>query len=431
MTTGDLPQTLGRLAEAVRLASRTLLSIDSNPVPREWRHITKIDPENAKKLPVLFPLYLRHTGAVSVGGSRDVNAHNTEETFELLRWTPTPAFHEPSAPEHVTEATRREARFLAIPEVLNGDTESLVGTLGSGIEHIRDELVPSLLESKLSVPLPDALQRRLAEFATSWLLSEAVFEAYIIQNVESAAARESGVTESDRLSPTEAKHRAMAAERHLGSKVVYLEYSGTFGGDEAAETLRAIDEGVSWSRVWYGGGLDSADAANAMLDAGADAVVVGNVFHEVAAEEAELASRAVDAFESAPTRDDLRQWLESEVDPSETAGARYLSTVPSVHDSTRRALDYLVDSLYLLLVLEDLHEDGEFEDADDLWEAASVRAPEGMLPPERNRRGAFSADREGDDGRRQAREYLRELFGARFDADHDIPDGHLSLAADE
>jgi phosphoglycerol geranylgeranyltransferase len=431
MTTGELPQTLGRLAEATRIASRTLLSLDTNPVPADWRHITKVDPENAKKLPVLFPLYLQHTSAVSVGGSRDVNAHNTAETFDLLSWTPTPAFHEPSAPEHVTTNTRKKAEFLAIPEVLNGDTESLVGKLGSGIEHIRDELVPSLLAAKLPVALPDAVERRVAAFATSWLLSEAVFEAYIIQNVDSAAARESGVTADDRLTPTAAKHRAMAAERHLGSKVVYLEYSGTFGGEEAADILRAIREGVSWSRIWYGGGLDSADAANAMLDAGADAVVVGNVFHEVADDEAEIARRATEAFDAVPTRDDLRTWVESAVDVSETAGARYLSTIPSVHDPEQRATDYLVDSLYVWLAFDAVGEETDPTGIEARWQAATGRSPDELLPPESHRRGAFVDSDVDDEGRELAREYLREVLDARFGGENALPGDHLSLPTDE
>jgi phosphoglycerol geranylgeranyltransferase len=368
---------------------------------------------------------------VSVGGSRDVNAHNTAETFDLLSWTPTPAFHEPSAPEHVTTNTRKKAEFLAIPEVLNGDTESLVGKLGSGIEHIRDELVPSLLAAKLPVSLPDAVERRVAAFATSWLLSEAVFEAYIIQNVDSAAARESGVTADDRLTPTAAKHRAMAAERHLGSKVVYLEYSGTFGGEEAADILRAIREGVSWSRIWYGGGLDSADAANAMLDAGADAVVVGNVFHEVADDEAEIARRATEAFDAVPTRDDLRTWVESAVDVSETAGARYLSTIPSVHDPEQRATDYLVDSLYVWLAFDAVGEETDPTGIEARWQAATGRSPDELLPPESHRRGAFVDSDVDDEGRELAREYLREVLDARFGGENALPGDHLSLPTDE
>ncbi|MFC7080692.1 hypothetical protein [Halorussus caseinilyticus] len=95
-------RSLGRVGRGMTLAARTVLPVDTNPVPADWTHVTKVDPENAKKLPLLYPVYLRHTSAVSVGGSADVTARNTEETFDLLAPASVPVFHEPSGPRHVT-----------------------------------------------------------------------------------------------------------------------------------------------------------------------------------------------------------------------------------------------------------------------------------------------------------------------------------------
>ncbi|MFB6122339.1 MAG: geranylgeranylglyceryl/heptaprenylglyceryl phosphate synthase [Haloferacaceae archaeon] len=352
---GTMPRTLGRAVAAVETAVRTLLRADTNQVPR-WRHVTKVDPERDRRLPLLYPRYLRHTDAVSVGGSSDVTAANTEATFDALDWVPVPAVHEPSAPAHVTETTRDRAAFIAIPEVLNGTVESLVGTLGHGIERIREELVPDLLDRKLPWWMPAIVRERLAEFATAWFLRDAVFEAYVIQNDESAAAREAGVTAADRLDPTEAKRRAMAAEHRLGSEILYLEYSGTFGGDEATAILDAVSDAVSWTRVWYGGGLDSAADADAVLDAGADAVVVGNAFHAVAAEERTLCRRAADALPADASRDRIRRWLTAERDLSATAAARYLSTVPTVTDPSALARETLVATVATWLRVTRLRE---------------------------------------------------------------------------
>jgi len=295
-----IARSLGRLAAGARIAARTAAPVDTNPVPGDWEHVTKVDPEDEKRLPIAYPLYLDHTDGISVGGSRDVTPQNTEDTFELLEYVPTPAFHEPSAPEHVTDAARDRAAFLAIPEVLNGDTESLIGKLGSGIDHVRTDIAPSMIDRKVGW-LPTRAKDLLAEFAGSWLLSDAVFEAYVIQNVDSAAAREANVTEADLLDPEAARRRAMAAERRLGSEVLYLEYSGTYGDAEAEAILSAIDDGTNWSRVWYGGGIDSRESAERMLAAGADTVVVGDAFHEVAEEEAALAERARDEIGPVPT----------------------------------------------------------------------------------------------------------------------------------
>jgi phosphoglycerol geranylgeranyltransferase len=354
----DRARLLSRLARGARLAARTALPVDTNPVPAEWTHVTKVDPEAAKKLPLLFPLYLQHTSAVSVGGSADVTPENTEETFDLLAPASVPVFHEPSGPRHVTQRTRDQADLLAIPEVLNGDSESLVGQLGAGTEYIREELVPDLLDDELPW-LPDFAADPLADWATSWLLAEAVYEAYIIQNPDSAAAREANVSGDDLLSPREAKQHAMAAERHLESELVYLEYSGTYGGEEAGDILDSVSEALSWSRLWYGGGLDSRECAEAMLDAGADAVVVGDVFHRVADEEAEICERAgreldADATSTADEVDDVRKWVRENVAVGDSAAAAYLATIPSVGDPEQLAERYLTATIQAWLVLREL-----------------------------------------------------------------------------
>lgn len=367
MTSFDgLARALGRLGRGATLAARNVLPVDSNPVPAEWTHVTKVDPEEEKTLPLLYPLYLQHTDAVSVGGSADVTARNTEETFDLLAPASVPVFHEPSGPRHVTRQTRESAHMLAIPEVLNGDSESLVGQLGAGTEYIREELVPEMLADDLPW-LPDFAADPLADFATSWLLAEAVFEAYIVHNPNSAAARESNVSESDLLDPREAKQRAMAAERHLGSELLYLEYSGTYGGDEAIETLQQISPALSWSRLWYGGGIDSRERALAMLDAGADTVVVGDAFHRVAEEEADICERAVrqlDADGDGGSEFGLdsvtvREWVREHVTVADSEAAAYLATIPSVPNPERRATEYLTATIRAWLTLQTLSADGE------------------------------------------------------------------------
>ena len=370
----DRARLLGRLARGGRLAARTALPVDTNPVPAEWTHVTKVDPEEAKKLPLLFPAYLQHTDAVSVGGSADVTASNTEETFDLLAPTSVPVFHEPSGPRHVTQRTREQADLLAIPEVLNGDSESLVGQLGAGTEYIREELVPDLLDDELPW-LPDFAADPLADLATSWLLAEAVFEAYVIQNPDSAAAREANVSEADLLTCGEAKQHAMAAERHLESELVYLEYSGTYGGEETVEILDSVSEALSWSRLWYGGGLDSREHVEAMLDAGADAVVVGDAFHRVAEEEADLCGRAareldgvvasnVDLTSNANATtdgdaDEVREWVRETVTVGDSAAAAFLATIPSVAEPERLAKRYLTETLRAWLALRELSADSE------------------------------------------------------------------------
>jgi phosphoglycerol geranylgeranyltransferase len=403
------------IGAAASIGGRTVLGLDTNQVPADWSHITKIDPELGKQLPLAYPLYLQHTSAVSVGGSSDVTGETTEQTFDLMNGAGVTAFHEPSAARHVTDTTREQSDFLAIPEVLNGDGEALVGILGEGIEYARDELAPAMIREKLPVPVSDGLTRKLSTFAASWLLREAVFEAYIIMNLDSAAAREGNVTEDDLLSPDEAKQRALAAEHHLESEVIYLEYSGTFGGEEAADILEAIDEAIGWPRIWYGGGLANREDAQTVLDAGADAVVVGNVFHEVAPEEAALYEAAVDDLGTDADRAAVESWVETQVEPAETTAAKFLSTVVDVPDPDRRAVRYLAAGVHSALQLRAIADDLDDPDA-----AAIRTAMDGTTVPGET---AY-ADALAGNARPLARRVGVSLLAEAFDLD--LADGFES-----
>lgn len=412
-------RSLGRALAGARIAARTALPVDSNPVPGDWAHVTKVDPELEKRLPLAYPLYLQHTDAVSVGGSRDVTSRNTEATFELLEYVPTPAFHEPSAPRHVTDATHEHAAFMAIPEVLNGDVESLVGQMGAGIEYIRGELVPEMLRERAPW-LPPVVRDPVAEFATSWMLAEANFEAYIIQNPDSAAAREAGVDEDDVLAPDEAARRAMAAERRIGSEVLYVEYSGTYGGQEGQKVVEAIDDATTWSRLWYGGGIDSREAATDMLDAGADAVIVGDAFHEIAEEEADLAARALEELSPDADLVTVEEWIVDRRDLADTEAARYLSTIPSVDRPEATALDYLATGVWLRLRIEALA-----TEAEDVETPADLRS---LLDEPLPGRGQFAEL--GDRGDAYARALTASLLGARLGIEVDeLQVDHLGVGA--
>lgn len=359
------------VASAISIGGRTLLGLDTNPVPSDWTHITKVDPEGAKKLPLLFPNYLAHTSAVSVGGSRDVTEENTEETFDLLTESGATAFHEPSGPKHVTEQTRDQAEFLAVPEVLNGDSEALVGTLGEGLAYVREELGPKLIEEKIGLPIDGLFGDRATDFIAGWMMQEAVFEAYIIMNPDSAAAREANVSEENLLSAQQAKERALAAQHHLESEIIYLEYSGTFGGAEATEMLESIDDAVSWSQIWYGGGLDTRENVNKVLNAGADAVVVGDVFHRVADTEAELFEQARGKFDADTDAATLTDWITETVDVGATDAGRYLSTIPDVTQPEERAIEYLTQSLEFALAVDALAGELEAPTAREISRAVS------------------------------------------------------------
>jgi phosphoglycerol geranylgeranyltransferase len=415
-----LTELAGRFESYARMASiggRRLLGLDTNPVPADWRHVTKVDPEASKPVPVGFPLYLARTSAVSVGGSRGVTVENTEATFALLEHAPVPAVHEPSAAGHVSTETAKQMEFLAVPEVLNGDSEALIGTLGEGLEHVREELGPEFIEQRIGFSPGGFLEDRTVDAMAAYLMDEAVFEAYIIMNPDSAAAREANVTESELLSAEEARRRALAAEYHLESEVLYLEYSGTFGGEEAVELLAAIEDATSWTRVWYGGGLDSRDATEQVLAAGADAVVVGDIFHDIAAAEARLVERAREQFRDVPDLDRVHSWLSETAELDLNAATRYLSTIPDVAEPESLAHEYLAATVRFVLLLADEAAEYDEPTASQLTEAAEA-VTDRVADTER-------ATLEGE----SARCLALALLGDRFDVSvsEDLPAEHIGV----
>lgn len=425
MSLTDWATRFERLAALASIGGRRLLGLDTNPVPADWTHITKLDPEPEKKLPLVYPLYLSHTSAVSVGGSRDVTGHNTEETFELMAATGVPTVHEPSAPTHVTSQTREQSRFLAIPEVLNGDSRALVGTLGKGLDRVREDVGPEIIEETVGFRPGNLLGGRLTDSAAAYLMQTAVFEAYIIMNTDSAAAREANVAESDRLSPEEARERALAAEYHLESEVLYIEYSGTYGGSEAVEILETVDDATSWSRLWYGGGLDDRERAKRMVDAGADAVVVGDVFHDIADLERDLVGRAraefaPDGTGAVPETERLEQWVETSIDGKPSA-TRYLATILDVTEPAQRAVEYLGAAVELALRLDTLAADLTDPDEQRLREELRDRT----LPAQTR-----VADRLDEE---TVRRLSLGVLADRFDVDTDkgFPARHLAVSLRE
>lgn len=240
----------------------------------EWdeiSHVTKVDP--AKPMPA-DPTILAGTDLVLVGGSDTVSEANTLAAIEAVRQhaPDVPVAQEPYDGEHVSSKTIAATDWLAIPAVYNGNRDHFVGkhldvfaTIASAPARSRGVNVPlfgKYLESKGTA-------------AVGELARSIVGEGYVIQHLDSAAARTAGVERA--LSADEVAGAAMATEHYYGFPIFYVEYSGTYGGPadiEAAATF--LEETV----LLYGGGIDSREKADEILAAGADAIVVGDCFHE-------------------------------------------------------------------------------------------------------------------------------------------------------
>lgn len=237
----------------------------------EITHVTKVDP--AKPLPRELDA-LEETDAVLVGGSDGVTAENSLAAIERIRdhAPATPILQEPYSSEHVSTDTIEAADRLAIPAVYNGDREHFVGKhvdlfteVGNKPEELFGTGLPVLGDIIASKGL-DAVAK---------MADKIVGEGYVIQNLDSKAARVSGVEGT--FSTEQVAGAALATEAFYGFPIFYLEYSGTYGGPE---DVAAAATHLEDATLVYGGGIDSGRRAAEILDAGADAIVVGDCFHD-------------------------------------------------------------------------------------------------------------------------------------------------------
>ncbi|RQG97989.1 heptaprenylglyceryl phosphate synthase [Natrarchaeobius chitinivorans] len=234
-------------------------------------HVTKVDP--AKDLPPDLTV-LEGTDLILVGGSDGVTEANTLEAVrEIDAYRPdVPVCQEPNSSTHVSTETIDAVDALAVAAVYNGDREHFVGKhvdLFTEIGRKPDEITGS------SVPGVGGFVESKGVDVVSDLASKIFGEGYVVQNLESTAATRAGVETT--YTPEQVAGAALATETFYGFPVFYVEYSGTYGGTRDVEAAsRYIEE----TTLLYGGGIDSGEKASAVLDAGADAVVVGDCFHD-------------------------------------------------------------------------------------------------------------------------------------------------------
>ncbi len=237
----------------------------------EITHITKVDP--AKTLPQELTV-LRDTDLVMVGGSDNVTEANTLETVDRIRTSvpDIPILQEPYSSGQISKETVKAVDYLSIPAVYNGDRDhfytkhlSFFTSLTTKAEEITGTGLPvvgDLIASKGRDAVADVAAKLLPE-------------GYVIQNLDSKAARVTGVER--RFSEDEIAGTALATETFYQFPIMYIEYSGMYGGPSDVEAAaKFLDETV----LLYGGGIQSHEQAREILSAGADAIVVGDCFHD-------------------------------------------------------------------------------------------------------------------------------------------------------
>ena len=211
----------------------------------DWDHIVKIDPDKSLVAGETFEdVCATGTDALEIGGTTGMTAEKMARVVEATTAHDVPVYIEPS---NVSAVVHHEGLDgYLVPIVLNaGDVFWAVGA------------------HKEWARLDDDID---------WARTHT--EAYVVMNPDSAVAE---YTEADcDLEADDVAAYATVAERLLGQRIVYVEYSGTYGDPEV---VGAAGEAVDEASVFYGGGICDYESAYEMRTH-ADTVIVGDLVHD-------------------------------------------------------------------------------------------------------------------------------------------------------
>ncbi|RDZ65581.1 geranylgeranylglyceryl/heptaprenylglyceryl phosphate synthase [Haloferax sp. Atlit-12N] len=211
----------------------------------DWDHITKIDPDKDLVDGETFEdVCETGTDALEIGGTLDITEEKMERVIEATSKYDVPIYQEPSNPGVVIDDDALDGYL--IPTVFNASDSFWI--TGAHKEWVRIE---------------DGLD---------WDRTHT--EAYIVLNPESSVAE---YTDADTdQSAEDVASFARVAEKMFGQKIIYVEYSGTYGDPEK---VGAAHDALDDATLFYGGGIHDYESAYEMGQH-ADAVVVGNLLHD-------------------------------------------------------------------------------------------------------------------------------------------------------
>lgn len=207
-----------------------------------WQHVFKLDPAKEISDGHLERICESGTDAILIGGSDNVTLDNVLNLMARVRRYTVPAVLEISTIESVTPGFD----YYFIPTVLNSEDPKWI----KGLHH-----------------------EAIREYGELMDWEELVPEGYCILNADCKAAKLTAA--ETRLTSEDVVAYARMAEHFFRLPIFYMEYSGTYGDRRLVEQVK---EQLSGTRLFYGGGIDSAEKAREMA-AWADTVVVGNIIY--------------------------------------------------------------------------------------------------------------------------------------------------------
>lgn len=223
----------------------------------QWRHVFKIDPAKEISDEDLERVCESGTDVILVGGTDGVTLDNVLDILVRVRRFSVPVALEISNLESVTP----------------------------GYDYY---FIPSVLNSRDTKWVKDLHHQAIKEFGDIMVWEELVAEGYCVLNPDCKVAQVTGA-ETD-LSEDDVIAYARMAEKYFKLPIFYMEYSGTYG--EAA-LVASVKDVLEETKLFYGGGITSAEQAAEMAKA-ADTVVVGNIIYE----DLQAALKTVEAVKS-------------------------------------------------------------------------------------------------------------------------------------
>jgi len=210
-----------------------------------WDHIVKIDPDKTLADGETFEdVCATGTDALEIGGTTGMTEEKMARVVEATTAYDVPVYIEPSNVGSVVHREGLDGYF--VPIVFNaGDPFWVTGA------HKEWARLDSEIDWDRTFP-----------------------EAYIVLNPDSSVA---DYTEADcDIDEAEVAAYAEVAERMFGQRIVYIEYSGTFGDPSI---VQAAADAVDDALIFYGGGIGDYDTAREM-GRHADTIVVGDLVHD-------------------------------------------------------------------------------------------------------------------------------------------------------
>ena len=210
---------------------------------KNWRHITKLDPDKEMPKESVADIVTSGTDALMLSGTLNVTKENLTQLREQVKEYDVPMVVEPADP---SGAIFEGVSGLFVPSVLNTpDPTWFIGKHSYWVKKDKN------IKWDMVVP-----------------------EAYIVLNPNSSVGRVTHAVCD--LKTEDVSAIAAVADRYYNFPVVYIEYSGTYGNPEI---VKSVSETVENSRLFYGGGINCAAKA-AEMGKYADTIVVGNAVYE-------------------------------------------------------------------------------------------------------------------------------------------------------